>query len=129
MPLNAYGGFKRMTGFCKTRIPPALAAKVCAPSHHAALALATPHCTSFSPAVTGGHATVTSRCLQKSIAPTHGCGRDRSLHHTAVAPSPRSRLEKIWIEGLRTSRPRSPPPPCALLQCEPAPRGSAAAPA
>ena len=22
MPLNAYGGFKRMTGFCKTRIPP-----------------------------------------------------------------------------------------------------------
>merc|ERR1712146_550753 len=28
MPLNAYGGFKRMTGFCKTRIPPAMAAKV-----------------------------------------------------------------------------------------------------
>merc|ERR1719327_1078621 len=25
MPLNAYGGFKRMTGFCKTRIPPAMA--------------------------------------------------------------------------------------------------------
>jgi methylenetetrahydrofolate reductase (NADPH) len=24
MPLNAYGGFKRMTGFCKTRIPPAM---------------------------------------------------------------------------------------------------------
>jgi|EP00308_Calcidiscus_leptoporus_P016632 methylenetetrahydrofolate reductase (NADPH) len=28
MPLNAYGGFKRMTGFCKTRIPPAMAAKI-----------------------------------------------------------------------------------------------------
>merc|ERR1712137_116617 len=28
MPLNAYGGFKRMTGFCKTRIPPAMMAKV-----------------------------------------------------------------------------------------------------
>jgi len=28
MPLNAAGGFKRMTGFCKTRIPPAMAAKV-----------------------------------------------------------------------------------------------------
>ena len=25
MPLNAHGGFKRMTGFCKTRIPPAMA--------------------------------------------------------------------------------------------------------
>ena len=30
MPLNAYGGFKRMTGFCKTRIPPAMAEKVSA---------------------------------------------------------------------------------------------------
>ena len=29
MPLNAYGGFKRMTGFCKTRIPPEMAKKVC----------------------------------------------------------------------------------------------------
>jgi len=28
MPLNAAGGFKRMTGFCKTRIPPAMAKKV-----------------------------------------------------------------------------------------------------
>jgi len=28
MPLNAYGGFMRMTGFCKTRIPPAMKAKV-----------------------------------------------------------------------------------------------------
>merc|ERR1719201_2665018 len=28
MPLNAYGGFKRMTGFCKTRIPPAMAAEM-----------------------------------------------------------------------------------------------------
>lgn len=28
MPLNAYGGFKRMTGFCKTRIPPEMAKKV-----------------------------------------------------------------------------------------------------
>merc|ERR1712216_191638 len=28
MPLNAYGGFKRMTGFCKTRIPPAMMAKI-----------------------------------------------------------------------------------------------------
>lgn len=28
MPLNAYGGFKRMTGFCKTRIPPDMAAKI-----------------------------------------------------------------------------------------------------
>merc|ERR1719460_1744785 len=25
MQLNAHGGFKRMTGFCKTRIPPAMA--------------------------------------------------------------------------------------------------------
>lgn len=25
MPINNYGGFSRMTGFCKTRIPPALA--------------------------------------------------------------------------------------------------------
>ena len=28
MPLNAYGGFKRMTGFCKTRIPPAMAERM-----------------------------------------------------------------------------------------------------
>ena len=28
MPLNAYGGFKRMTGFCKTRIPPTMAADI-----------------------------------------------------------------------------------------------------
>uniref|UniRef100_A0A7S4C0C7 Methylenetetrahydrofolate reductase (NAD(P)H) n=1 Tax=Chrysotila carterae TaxID=13221 RepID=A0A7S4C0C7_CHRCT len=28
MPLNAYGGFKRMTGFCKTHIPPAMAEKI-----------------------------------------------------------------------------------------------------
>merc|ERR1719393_955224 len=28
MPLNAYGGFKRMTGFCKTRVPPAMAAEM-----------------------------------------------------------------------------------------------------
>mmetsp|Transcript_50870 Transcript_50870/g.84318 ORF Transcript_50870/g.84318 Transcript_50870/m.84318 type:complete len:392 (+) Transcript_50870:57-1232(+) len=28
MPLNGYGGFKRMTGFCKTRIPPAMAAVI-----------------------------------------------------------------------------------------------------
>ena len=28
MPLNAYGGFKRMTGFCKTRIPPAMATEL-----------------------------------------------------------------------------------------------------
>ena len=28
MPLNAYGGFKRMTSFCKTRIPPAMAEKI-----------------------------------------------------------------------------------------------------
>lgn len=28
MPLNAYKGFKNMTGFCKTRIPPAMAATV-----------------------------------------------------------------------------------------------------
>ncbi|EOD10733.1 putative methylenetetrahydrofolate reductase [Emiliania huxleyi CCMP1516] len=28
MPLNACGGFKRMTGFCKTRIPPAMAKRV-----------------------------------------------------------------------------------------------------
>ena len=26
MPLNAYAGFKRMTGFCKTRIPPEMKA-------------------------------------------------------------------------------------------------------
>lgn len=30
MPLNAAGGFKRMTGFCKTRIPPDMAARVAA---------------------------------------------------------------------------------------------------
>jgi len=28
MPLNAYGGFKRMTGFCKTRIPPTMAEEI-----------------------------------------------------------------------------------------------------
>jgi methylenetetrahydrofolate reductase (NADPH) len=28
MPLNAYGGFKRMTGFCKTRIPPEMALQI-----------------------------------------------------------------------------------------------------
>jgi len=28
MPLNAYGGFKRMTGFCKTRIPPAMMTEI-----------------------------------------------------------------------------------------------------
>ena len=28
MPLNAYGGFKRMTGFCKTRIPKPMAAQI-----------------------------------------------------------------------------------------------------
>jgi len=28
MPLNAYGGFKRMTGFCKTRIPKAMALEI-----------------------------------------------------------------------------------------------------
>lgn len=28
MPLNAHGGFKRMTGFCKTRIPKAMAAEI-----------------------------------------------------------------------------------------------------
>ena len=28
MPLNAYGGFKRMTGFCKTRIPPEMAERM-----------------------------------------------------------------------------------------------------
>jgi len=28
MPLNAHGGFMRMTGFCKTRIPPGMKAKV-----------------------------------------------------------------------------------------------------
>ena len=28
MPLNAYGGFRRMTGFCKTRIPPEMDKKL-----------------------------------------------------------------------------------------------------
>ena len=28
MPLNAYGGFQRMTGFCKTRIPPEMEKKL-----------------------------------------------------------------------------------------------------
>ena len=28
MPLNAYGGFRRMTGFCKTRIPPEMEKKL-----------------------------------------------------------------------------------------------------
>jgi len=28
MPLNAYKGFKNMTGFCKTRVPPAMAAEI-----------------------------------------------------------------------------------------------------
>lgn len=66
MPLNAYGGFKRMTRFCKTRIPPAMAAKVSALSRRAPIAPDMASCALFSPACRKGQ-----RFAARRQAPLH----------------------------------------------------------